>query len=159
MTQAKKKPRTGGGTGLSLKEHSNPKLLSAAAEPRHGNIFKSGVAGMTQERPADTRLFLLGLAQHLPRHRVHNMHKPAADAGRLAVPAPYGSGGAGVNVGSQSRKLTAAITISVMNADINAMSMTSPAMIRSPYSGRPHSRRGLMPLLQVGRKAAAGCQI
>jgi hypothetical protein len=23
------------------------------------------------------------------------------------------------------------------------MSMTSPAMIRSPYSGRPHSRRGL----------------
>jgi len=77
MTQAKKKPRTGGGTGLSLKEHSNPKLLSAAAEPRHGNIFTSGVAGMTQERPADTRLFLLGLAQHLPRHRVHNMHKPA----------------------------------------------------------------------------------
>ena len=29
------------------------------------------------QRPADTRLFLLRLAQHLPRHRVHNMHKPA----------------------------------------------------------------------------------
>jgi len=29
-------------------------------------------------------------------------------------------------------------------------------MIRSPYSGRPHSRRGLRPLLQGGRKAAGG---
>jgi hypothetical protein len=28
MTQAKKKPRTGGGTGLNLKEHSNEKAPS-----------------------------------------------------------------------------------------------------------------------------------
>jgi hypothetical protein len=111
--------------------------------------FRISSATLRDRRGADTIAII--------RYRAIPMEKADARGGSL-LRALCVLGGVGVNRRSQSRKLTAAITISVMNADINAMSITSPAMIRSPCSGRPHSRRGLRALLQGVRKAAAGCR-
>ena len=58
------------------------------------------------------------------------------------------------------RNVAAAITIPVTTVNVqenSRRSITSPAMIRSPHTGRPHSRRGPRPLLRRGGKRAE-CQ-